>query len=55
MACTANARCVKVAQPSPKSPGSDVSTLTTTRRSRVGWTTKLFRSVIVMAAGMRAA
>ena len=33
---TTSARCVKVAQPQPTSPGSVVSTFTTTRRMRLG-------------------
>ena len=50
-ACTAKARWVNVAQPSPNSPGSDVTTFTTTSRARPGWVTMALTSAILAISG----
>ncbi len=51
-AATACQRWVKVAQPSPYSPGSDVMTLTTIGREPAGWVRMTLISVMVMGLGM---
>src|SRR5215468_4346772 len=50
---TARARCVKVAHPRPYSPGSLVSTLTTTRRIPAGAVRIVFTSVILSGGNFR--
>src|SRR5262245_44024620 len=49
---TARARWVKVAQPSPYSPGSLVSTLTTTRRIFAGAVRNVLTSVILSGVSL---
>src|SRR6188768_477424 len=52
---TTSARCVNVAQPQPTRPGSVVSTLTTTRRMRLGAVRMVLMSRILTGAVPRTA